>query len=326
MGCGLASGQASNAAKIRPRDFIETQEGLLFSVVTHHQEEGRALGVLRYVKKGACWCKVNTSQADSLLETHYPHYLYDSPQLEARLHGVPVTRVVRHYQPQLKLAEILTLLSGDEIEEKVRRLVQIFEAAGLYSQNLGITGSLLIGAQQAGSDIDLVVYGQKNFQQARRIIKQALIKGQLEPLNEALWRETYQRRGCSLDFQEYLWHERRKHNKAVWEGTKFDIVLVLKAGEIELDSRHFRKQGRRRLQVQVCDGSSAFSYPACYRLVDAEIDTIVAFSHTYVGQAKAGEWVEVVGQLEQASDGELRIVVGSSREALGEYIKVIPSP
>ncbi|ADE13606.1 conserved hypothetical protein [Nitrosococcus halophilus Nc 4] len=326
MGCGLASRQASNAAKIRPRDFVETQEGLIFSVVTHHQEEGRALGVLRYVKKGACWRKVNTPQADSLLETHYPYYLYDSPRLDARLHGVPVTRVVRHYQSQLRLAEILTPSSGDEIEEKVRGLVQLFEAGGLYSQNLGITGSLLIGVQQVGSDIDLVVYGQKNFQQARRIIKQALTKGQLDPLDETLWRETYKRRGCSLDFQEYLWHERRKYNKAVWEGTKFDIVLVSRPEEIKGDSRYFHKQGKRKLQAQIKDGSEAFAYPARYRLVHAEIDTVVAFSHTYVGQAETGEWVEVVGQLERASDGELRIVVGSSREALGEYIKVIPLP
>ena len=40
-------------------------------------------------------------------------------------------------------------------------------------------------------------------------------------------------------------------------------------------------------------------------------------------QVETGEWVEIRGMLEEAENGARRIVVGSSREARGEYIKVI---
>jgi len=35
-----------------------------------------------------------------------------------------------------------------------------------------------------------------------------------------------------------------------------------------------------------------------------------------------GEWVEISGQLEQTGDGARRVIVGSTREATGEFIKV----
>ncbi|MEY3107605.1 MAG: hypothetical protein RIT35_1783, partial [Pseudomonadota bacterium] len=46
-------------------------------------------------------------------------------------------------------------------------------------------------------------------------------------------------------------------------------------------------------------------------------------SATYTGQAVKGETVEVSGLVEQTKEGLKRIVVGSSREAPGEYIKVV---
>ena len=67
----------------------------------------------------------------------------------------------------------------------------------------------------------------------------------------------------------------------------------------------------------------AFDYPAEFKLDHEEITHVVCFTATYTGQAIKGELIEIAGQVEQASDGLKRIVVGSSREALGEYIKVI---
>jgi hypothetical protein len=67
----------------------------------------------------------------------------------------------------------------------------------------------------------------------------------------------------------------------------------------------------------------SFDYPANFQIVHPHIQTVVCFSATYNGQAQTGEWIEVAGQLEQAYDGQQRIVVGSSREARGEYIKVL---
>ena len=63
--------------------------------------------------------------------------------------------------------------------------------------------------------------------------------------------------------------------------------------------------------------------PAEFKIAHDEFDAIVSFTATYTGQAVKGEIVEVSGVVEQSQQGVKRIVVGSSREAHGEYIKVI---
>ncbi len=80
------------------------------------------------------------------------------------------------------------------------------------------------------------------------------------------------------------------------------------------------------MQCKITDATRAFDYPAEFKVDHEHIDTIVSFTATYTGQALGGETVEVSGLLEQMEQGSRRIVVGSSREAHGEYIKVIQSP
>jgi predicted nucleotidyltransferase len=77
------------------------------------------------------------------------------------------------------------------------------------------------------------------------------------------------------------------------------------------------------LCCRVIDASGAFTYPAEYKVDDEKIDAVVSFTATYVGQAWEGELIEAAGILEQSELGGFRLVVGGSREAYGEYIKVL---
>ena len=77
------------------------------------------------------------------------------------------------------------------------------------------------------------------------------------------------------------------------------------------------------LQCRVIDDEYAFDYPAVFKIDHHELDAVVCFTATYTGQAVKGELIEVSGQIERSSTGIKRIVVGSSREANAEYIKVI---
>jgi len=53
---------------------------------------------------------------------------------------------------------------------------------------------------------------------------------------------------------------------------------------------------------------------------------VLCYTATYTGQAEKNEWIEVSGALEIGSDGRQRILVGSTREAKGQFIKVISAP
>ncbi len=305
------------------RDFILTEEGLAFAVTLNGIEEGRVIACLRYVQDPhGPWRKVNTNEAEAILNSRHPRYLHYSPRRDALVQAVPVEAIAIHLKPRPRLQELLAQTSPPPLLARLKYLVALFKAQGLASEHLGITGSLLLGQYTKRSDLDLVVYGRTAFALARLCVRQAIARGHLQELDAALWQESYQRRGCALSFAEYLWHERRKHNKGAIAGTKFDLILAEEAS-LDPDFRVWRKTGRTTIRAQVLDAEEAFATPARYRLDHPDIRIGLSFSATYAGQAETGEWVEISGHLEQAEDGERRVVVGSSREAPGEYIKVI---
>lgn len=306
-----------------PRDFIETFEGLVFAVVDPVPEEGRVLSCLRYVPAEGGWRKVDSAAAQTYLREYAPDYLFVAQRLEARLHGVPLGAIRHHHQPRERARTLLTAPPRDAIEDKAARLLRLFTAEGLALDRIGITGSLLLGAHTSASDLDLVIYGREAFDAARGVIRNGIERGMLDALNLDAWREAYARRGCALDFDAYLWHEQRKFNKGVIDGTKFDITLI---GEDSPPATGpVKKCGSIVIQAQVIDAHHAFDHPAFYRLDHPEISEVRSFTQTYAGQAEIGETVEIAGCVEDMAGGRRGIVVGSSREAPGEYIRVIRS-
>ncbi len=303
------------------KDFIETAEGLVFAVVEHGLEQGRVLCFLRYVREGSTWQKYSTLQANSFLQSTYPQYLYYSIAKDVHLHAVPPAKIVCHHQPRPRLQTLLHSTDLDAVESDLKRLCVLYRGQGLNMQALGVTGSLLIGAQKPNSDIDLVVYGREHFFQARSITQRLLAQHELQSLQQQAWLSTYQRRSCELTLEEYIWHERRKFNKALVNNRKFDISLI--ADETQAEPIKFNKQGRITIRALVADDSHAYDYPARF-IIDHELaNECVSYTATYTGQAVSGECIEISGFLEISEQGVRRMVVGSSREAQGEYIKVI---
>ena len=109
----------------------------------------------------------------------------------------------------------------------------------------------------------------------------------------------------------------------MYQGTKVDINLILNEDEIVQESRTFKKLSSVKIQAKVIDDSKSFDFPARYYLDNSEFPEAVCYTATYVGQAKQGELIEVSGVIEINAVGEKRILVGTSREAHSEYIKVV---
>ncbi len=307
--------------QIRCKDFIETAEGLIFAVLVDGAEHHRHLCFLRYLKTATGFRKVETEEANRLVTSDFPHYRFHSVQRDIDLHGVARDKIVRHYRPMQRLPEIISSACLDPIEYKLVSVVKVLENSGISPARLGITGSLLIGAQTAGSDIDLVLYDRGDFGHLREIVRQAIANQSLESLSEAQWVETYRRRGCSLSFDEYRWHEARKYNKASFSGAKIDFSLV--SEHTGQDHRSYRKIRPKEIIAPVTDARYAFDHPARYLVSHPDVTEIVSFTPTFAGQAIAGETVIACGILEESGCGMRRLVVGSSREAPGEYIKVV---
>ncbi len=305
-----------------PRDFVETAEGLVFAVVDPYLDAGRVPCFLRYRRLDGGWVKLDTAAANAWLQAVAPQYRYHSRRLDAELHGLPLSAICRHHQPRQRLAALCAAARVDPIEAKARRCLGLLQAGGVSPDQIGLTGSLLIEAQRPDSDLDFVLYGRDAFEGARAAVRAAITAGQLDDLTPEAWRDAYARRGCALSFDEYLWHERRKGNKGLCDGTKFDLTLV--AEPLPEPAGPCRKRGPVRVCATVNEARYAFDVPARYGLDHPDIDEVLSFTQTYAGQARAGERVEIAGQLELTAAGRQRIVIGATREAHGEYLKVLP--
>ncbi len=296
----------------------------MFAVVSADLiDNDRIVGCLRYIPTTHGLKKLSTSDANNYLKTNYPYYLYASKQMDTVVHAVPLAQVQQHYQPVKRLQQICAH-PADYLETLVAHVADYFSSQGLKANALGISGSILISAHRTASDIDLVVYGRNNFLMARSCLRELFSRDNsqhfIQPLSEEQWLQTWQRRGCDLSLDNYIWHEKRKYNKACVDGVKFDLSMV---DASTLNSQTYHKQSLVTLNAMIIDDSKAYDYPSRYIIDDPQVNQILSYSATYTGQAIRGELIEARGILEKSANGECRLLVGSSREACGEYLKVM---
>jgi uncharacterized protein len=304
-----------------PKDFVETHDGLIFAVVREGIEHQRIIAFLRSFRESDTLHKLDSRAAHALLATQHGDWLFHSPSLDIQVHGVPIPAIARHYCPSAFWQAVR--------RQTDCRLAQLYQTLVAFAEDesvtdcMGVTGSYLIGANHAQSDIDLVIYGLEKFALVRRAVARAVEAAALQSLTEEQWRFTYSRRGGELTYDEYVWYERRKLNKFSFRGIKVDLSCVAEPHPAQLPAA--RKLGRCTLVAQVIDDRFSFASPAVYGVQHPQVQWILACTPTYSGEARAGEFVRASGWLEKDSLTGLRLVVGTSREAAGEYLRVLPA-
>jgi len=302
----------------RIRDFVITRHDWIFSVVSYDLGGEDVKCLLRYIpdEKGervseiGRYRKLDFYEAYEFLRKNRPEYLKD-------VHVVPKRDIKEILKPEVRLPVIA------EREENARA---IYELLGRYipKERIGITGSFLCGLNGEESDLDFVIYGREQFNKAREVVNDANEEGLTAEINDELWRQIYQKRKPELRYEDFVAHEMRKGHRGAIGGTYFDILYVRDAEELKrLDSRNYEKgerAGYRLITAEVKDASFAFDSPAIYEIAHPEVNKVLSFTHTYAGQALAGETIEARGVIERTKH-ETRLVVGTTREAKGEWIR-----
>jgi len=305
--------------------------------------EIRELNGKRYIKIS------DTRKTYDILRDIYPEYLYYDERRDVLLHAVDKDKIIRILRPQERLEEILNNCQNP-FEEKCKTLADTFHQCGLDYKYMGVSGSTLLRLNSENSDIDFVIYGMKNHRTAREILKSIFedeeysrYREVIKPLSEEYWRRVYKKRikDNTLTYEEFLRHEIRKYNRGVIGGTTFDILATRDWDEIEDNwDTIYKKLGPVEIEALVVNDDYIFDSPGIgiYKVEDVKIlegrdrnlapniKEVVSFTHTYAGQAFKGERIVAKGKLERVitRKGEyLRVVVGTSREAFNEYIKVI---
>lgn len=296
---------------VRLRDFVEDAAGWLYAVSAYDNDD-RIACVLRYVPdpagrrinpSGRRYAKYDFEEAYALIAARKPQYA-------GLLHRIPHADVKRVLKPDLEIGRIAAH------HPRVRKLVELFS---LPAGTVGCTGSLLCELSDETSDIDMVVYGDHWFT-AQALVRKGIRDGKIEGLSDAMWRKVYEKRKPEIPYDEFVLHEERKWNRGQIEGTYFDILYTRSYDAIRSSpSGQGTVIGKMTIEAKVKDASLAFDNPAVYEVEHESVSRVLAFTHTYSGQALAGETIEACGVCEQHGD-ERWLVVGTTREARGEYI------
>jgi len=326
--------------RVRIRDFVVTKEKWIFAVVCYEPEEEASdvKCLLRYIpdaegdrtRTGERFRKLDFAASYEFLRRHRPEYLRGVFQV------VPKDAIEEVLRPSSVLPAVAAR------DERVRKIAEIFSEGGIPAEKMGITGSFLCGLQTAHSDIDFVIYGVENFKKAREIVKYATESGELNELSDEMWQRIYEKRRPSISYDVFKAHEMRKWNRGCVGNTYFDVLFVRDWSEM-VGIRDIYKRGERvcraRISAIVRDATYAFDSPAVYEVETLKgrelralcgcselkeilsVEKILSFTHTYAGQAFEGEIVEAQGVVERTSDGETRLIVGTTREAHGEWLR-----
>jgi hypothetical protein len=296
---------------VRLRDFIEDIDGWIYAVSTYDNSEKIGC-VLRYVPdtrgervspSGTRYKKYDFEDAYAFIERHKPQY----SDLVQRIPHQDVKRILK---PELEISHIA------DNHPRVQKLLDLFR---LPAGTIGCTGSLLCGLENETSDIDMVVYG-KHWFTAQEQVRQGILEGNIDELSPEMWHKVYEKRRPEITYDQFVLHELRKWNRGQIEGTYFDILYTRSYDNLKSAPTGKGKIiGWRVIEAKVTDALLAFDSPAVYEVEHESVSRVLSFTHTYSGQALAGETIEACGICEQHGD-ELWLVVGTTREARGEYI------
>ncbi len=294
---------------IRLRDFIKA-ENCFFSVVGYRNEQSVKC-FLRYVPDsrgdreldGVRFRKVSHDEAvNSELAKKYLHW---------GIFRVPYQAIQEVYKPEERLDFAMSA-------PEVRKIVKFF--TGIPKDKMGVTGSRLIGLEGEESDVDFIVYGEWWFD-AREKLRKGIGAGKLAEPDEETWNFIYTKRKIVLPYDIFVQHERRKFHRAFLGSTYFDLLYVRDYKELNrnVPEDMGKKKGRAEITATLIDDSLVFDYPAYYLLDHPEVEAILSFTHTFVGQAFRGERIIARGDLEEIN-GKTYLVVGTKRETQDEFI------
>jgi predicted nucleotidyltransferase len=302
--------------KTRIRDFLITNDDWIFAVADYFHPHG-IRSVLRYVPdengerelNGKRYKKYDFDVAFDFMRENRPEWVED-------VHVVPEDQVKKLLQPNDVIEGLI------RSDYRVATIVKVLDEAGIPRSKMGVTGSLLSGLQNEGSDIDFVVCGNDWFT-ARDAIKAAKSgEGIIEDIDELMWRKIYTKRIPEISFEEFVVHEKRKGNRGMVDGTYFDLLFVKDWEQIKEPITRGEDMGTMLIEAKVTNADLAFDNPSIYKIEHDEIDHVLSYTHTYAGQALAEEIIEASGVVEKVGNIK-RLVVGTSREPKGEWIRSI---
>ena len=326
-------------------DTFITREGFILNVFGYEHPEKRVFAFLKYIpskfkelfkirmlERTWRFCGTELFRAEKLytaenyktfievFRKNFSDYVYFCPYRRKEVISTPINHVTGVFVPRDRLKALTESKERDGLQELTLEFVQLVSGeAKVPLEDFGVHGSIALGMHSAESDIDIVVYGSRNFRRVEAAIEKLVQEGVL----------TYV-------FNNRLDAARRF--KGRFKNKIFMYNAVRKPEEIKVKYGEYRYMpiAPVKFKCKVKDDSEAMFRPAIYKIedftplegvpisVDIVPETVVSMIGCYRNVARKGQQIEVSGTLERVENvntGKIsyQVVVGTA-ESEEEYI------
>lgn len=328
-------------------DAFVTRENFVFYVFGYEHPKDRILSFLKYIpsklkpyfplrflkhdwrlrdveltRPEKLYTAENFQKLMETFRNRFPRYVYFCPFRGKDVISVPLRLVERVYVPGECLQRLFERKRKDGLQKLALELTSLLSTeSGVPLEDFGIHGSIALNMHTEKSDIDLVIYGSRNFRSLEGALDKLVEEGTLKYVFTKRLDRTRKHRG------------RYKEKRFVYNAVRKTEEIKFKYG----DYKYFPVKPVT-FSCEVVDDGEAMFRPAVYhianyqpldsasRLGENEVPTrVVSMIGYYRNVARRGDRVKVSGMLERVEKVETgethhQVVIGSGTRE-DEYMR-----
>ncbi|RLE56108.1 MAG: hypothetical protein DRJ40_06835 [Thermoprotei archaeon] len=312
--------------------YVKVRSGDIFAVKDVVQPPGKVVAYPKYVltpsgsricrEDGARYRKVETvPELYRVLYERYGNYIVYDVFYGREVPEIPLSDVVRIYDPRVKLQELMKSPLQDSVVRDVVDFCRLLSRV-TPTDSIGVSGSVLVSLHEGSSDIDVVVYGREHGFRVYGYLENLVnVSTDVRRYDEVLLKRLYISRGreTPMDFTTFVRHEERRVLEGLFRGREYFIRLIQLPSELDVRYGTYvvRKLGTCVLKAIVVDASESIFTPCRYRIKvieflegsEREVCEVYSLRGRFCELASEGDTVICRGTLEEVhyvESGEVR--------------------